>query len=177
MKFIDFIRHTKPGLLEKVAGAEQDALVDLLEKQAQYTVHLLLEKLAEGEEAQEEAQEAEAEQGPINPDGSPVVGSSQTPHTGGQENAMMDDNRPSSSIKVNDIKNAVEEALAAGAGEKIVGFVQALASQQPEAINEVIKIIKVQLHSAFMNKQIDEESAVKVSDGLNALLDGGKGNE
>jgi hypothetical protein len=160
MKFIQFVKQSNPDFLEKMAGIEQDTLVDLLEKQAEYTVHLLLEKLAE------ETQEV--------PGGSPTADPSQTPITGGQENVLMDDNRPSNSIKVNDIKAAVQEAITAGAGEKIIAFVKALAQQNPEAVNEVVKIIKVELHSAFMNKQIDEESAVKISDGLNEILDGGK---
>jgi hypothetical protein len=152
-------------------------------------IKLALQKVAEGEvpekekisdakeEGKKEGEEQEQEQVPVNPDGSPIVSASQTPVTAGQENVMMDDNRPTASIKVNDIKAAVQEALVAGSGEKIIGFVKALAQQNPEAINEVAKIIKVELHSAFMNKLIDEESAIKISDSLNELLDGGKENE
>ena len=146
-------------------------------------ISLFLEKKAEGEEApkegepkQESVKEEKEEEVPMNPDGTPMVPVTES-STGGQTNKAMDDNRPSSSIKVNDIKAAVQEALVAGSGEKILSFVKALASQQPEAINEVVKIIKVELHSSFMNKQIDEESALKISDGLNALLDGGKEDE
>jgi hypothetical protein len=175
MTFINYIKEKNPDLLEKLSGVEKSPLINLFEKQAEYIIKALMEKKAE-EEVKEIKSGTDYKQPTEDPNVSPELAPIPVTEaiTGGQNNKNMDDNRPSPSIKVNDLKDAVQEALVAGAGDKVITFVKALAEQNPEAINEVIKIIKVELHSAYMNKIIDEESALKVSNELNLLLDGEK---
>lgn len=186
-----FIEQTEPEALQKLAAEAQDELVNkvveaifpLFEKTAAYTAFLVLEKLAE--EAKEKApKEEEAGAAPEveeaveaqdqNAEASAKVNeiAHTDPVTASKSNQSMDPSATPGGLKAQDIKDACSEAIQVGQAEKILPFVKAVAGQFPETINEVIKMVKVELHDGIMKKLVDEETAIKITDELNAMVGG-----
>jgi len=178
MDFKNFIEQTEPEVLEKLAAEAQDELVrkvidamfPLFEKTANYTAHLILEKLAE-EVQQEEApaEEVPAEQEQEGGEEAPVKLDA-TPATGNKTNESMNPSATPGGLKAQDVKDAIDEAMQVGQSDKILPFVEAVMKQYPETANEVIKMVKVALHDGIMKQLIDEESAIAITDKLNAMV-------
>lgn len=186
MDLKEFIEKTEPEVLQKLASEAQDEMVNkvvealfpLLEKTANYTAQLVLEKIAEElaekkEEVSEEKQnednpnEEKAEQAAVEDENVKI---DSTPATGNKTNESMDPSTTPGGMRAEDIKNAVSEACEAGQANKILPFVKAVGEQYPDAIQELIKMVKVELQAAFMSKFIDEETATSISDELNAMV-------
>lgn len=185
-----FIEQSEPEVLQKLAVEAQDELVNkvveaifpLFEKTAAYTAFLVLEKLAE--ETKEEAPKEETGAAPEveeaveaqdqNAEASAKVNeiAHTDPVAGNKTNQSMDPSVTPGGLKAQDIKDACSEAIQVGQAEKILPFVKAVAGQFPETINEVIKMVKVELHDGIMKKLVDEETAVKITDELNAMVGG-----
>jgi hypothetical protein len=184
-----FIEQSEPEVLQKLAAEAQDELVNkvveaifpLFEKTAAYTAFLVLEKLAEEikEEAPkeneatqevEEAVEAQDQNAEVTAKVNEIAHTD--PAAGNKTNQSMDPSVTPGGLKAQDIKDACSEAIQVGQAEKILPFVKAIASQYPETINEVIKMVKVELHDGIMKKLVDEETAVKITDELNAMVGG-----
>jgi hypothetical protein len=177
-----FIEQNEPEVLQKLAAEAQDELVNkvveaifpLFEKTAAYTAFLVLEKLAE--EGNEAAQNVEETIEAQNQNAEVTAKVNEIAHTdpaaGNKTNQSMDPSVTPGGLKAQDIKDACSEAIQVGQAEKILPFVKAIVSQYPEAINEVIKMVKVELHDGIMKKLIDEETAVKITDELNAMVGG-----
>ena len=171
-KFKDWLESQSPEVLEKMAEAEQDSLVNkvidrimpLLEKQAEYTVYLLT-KIAEGEEEVKENKEEVPEE----------VGLPAQPASGSKDNlANNPPTKAPSGLQVNDVKAAIEEAIAQGQASKISSLAKAIASSYPDLITEVIKIIKIELQDACMKQMLEIDEATKISDELNSLIEDGQ---
>jgi hypothetical protein len=188
MDLKEFIEKTEPEVLQKLASEAQDEMVNkvidaifpLLEKTANYTAQLVLEKIAEElsekKEPKEEKEEVEntdnpneesAEQAAVEDENVKI---DSTPATGNKTNETMDPTNTPGGMRAQDIKNAVSEACEAGQSNKIIPFVKAVGEQYPDAIQELIKMVKVELQAAFLNKSIDEETATALSDELNAMV-------
>lgn len=164
MNFMEFMEKTAPEDLQKLAEEAEndfankivDLMFPLLEKQAEYTVALVMEKLAEAG-----AIEQQIEETPLPASGAPASGAS--------DNSTVEGTNTPSGLKLSEIQDAVQEAIASGSPDKIIPFVKAIEESRPEYITEVIKIVKVQLHDAAMKKTIDPEVAVQIAQ----ALDGG----
>lgn len=172
--FKEWLESKDASVLEKMAEAEQDSLVNkvidrimpLLEKQAEYTVYLLTKKAEEAEEGGEGNEE-------VQPVGLPAQ-----PASGSKDNLANDPpSKAPAGLQVNDVKAAVEEAIINEQSSKIPALVKAVASNYPDLIAEVVKIIKIELQDACMKKMLTPEDAAKVSDELNNLLESGEGEE
>lgn len=177
-----FIEQSEPEVLQKLAAEAQDELVNkvveaifpLFEKTAAYTAFLVLEKLAEEENKVAPNIEEDVEAQNQNAEATAKVNEiiNTNPVTGNKTNQSMDPSATPGGLRAQDVKDACSEAIQAGQAEKILPFVKAIASQYPEAINEVIKMVKVELHDGIMKKLIDEETAIKITDELNAMVGG-----
>lgn len=174
-KFAEWLAATSPETLEKLAEAEQDRLIEklfpLMEKQAEYIVHLI--KLAAEDIVQEEAttlppkEEVAQVEGELPPTNKPI--------TGTKDNIDVDPvTKSEPGIQVNDIIAAVQEAIEKGQLEKITAFVKAVASHYPEAMDDIIKIVKVELQDAGMKQLITIEDVAKIAEELNAIVEGGQ---
>lgn len=163
MDFKEWVDKSNPEELQKIAENAQnelaskmvDIMFPLFEKCAEYTTHLMMQKLAEaglveGKEIKE----------------TPLPTPGANPGTSGEDNSDVDPSGDNSGLKLDDVQNAVKDAIVNGAPDKIIPFVQAVASSRPEFLTEVIKIIKVQLHDAVMKKILDPEAAVQISQAL-----------
>lgn len=178
MDFKQFLETTSPETLEKLAEEAQnelvakvaDALLPLMEKQAEYTVALLLEKIAGAP-----VPAPDGTQDDINPTNEAQVvqeatGTS-TPAAGNKDNSAMGTHTRSEDLLApEELKAAINEAVEAGQADKIVPFVKALMQAHPDVVDEIVKIIKVELHAALMNKKIDQETAVAVSQQVDQLI-------
>jgi len=166
MDFLEFLKQTSPETLEKLAeDAENetikkfiDAITPIMEKQAEYTMYLLKQAL-------EDVTPTEA---------SPSAGDEQivpvsVPSTGAHDNSAIEGSNTEGGLNVNQIIQAIQEAIVAGQSNKIVPFVKAIASAHPETYEEIVKIVKVQLQDAVMHKVLDPEEAAKVSQEINDL--------
>ena len=159
-----FLEATAPETLEKLAQEAQDelvtkvaeALMPLMEKQAEYCAYLVMQKLAETEANLAEAAAAMAPPA----DAAPVTG---------EDNSQMNPTE-GKGLNRNEIVTAVKEALAANQPDKIIPFVQAIAKQNPDLAVEVCKAVKIELHSAVMNKQIEAEKAVETAQKLAEIV-------
>lgn len=159
-----FLEATAPETLEKLAQEAQDelvtkvaeALMPLMEKQAEYCAYLVMQKLAETD-----ANLAEAAAAMVPPDAAPV--------TGNEDNSQMNPTE-GKGLDRNEIVAAVKEALAANQPDKIIPFVQAIAKQNPDLAVEVCKAVKVELHAAVMNKHVEAEKAVEVAQKLAEIV-------
>lgn len=159
-----FLEATAPETLEKLAQEAQDelvtkvaeALMPLMEKQAEYCAYLVMQKLAETD-----ANLAEAAAAMVPPDAAPV--------TGNEDNSQMNPTE-GKGLDRNEIVAAVKEALAANQPDKIILFVQAIAKQNPDLAVEVCKAVKVELHAAVMNKHVEAEKAVEVAQKLAEIV-------
>ena len=159
-----FLDVTSPETLEKLAQEAQDelvtkvaeALMPLMEKQAEYCAYLVMQKLAETD-----VNLAEAAAAMVPPDAAPV--------TGNEDNSQMNPTE-GKGLDRNEIVAAVKEALAANQPDKIIPFVQAIAKQNPALAIEVCKAVKVELHAAVMNKQIEGEKAVEIAQKLAEIV-------
>ena len=159
-----FLEATAPEALEKLAQEAQDelvtkvaeALMPLMEKQAEYCAYLVMQKLAETD-----VNLVEAAAAMVPPDAAPV--------TGNEDNSQMNPTE-GKGLDRNEIVAAVKEALAANQPDKIVPFVQAIAKQNPDLEVEVCKAVKIELHSAVMNKQIEAEKAVETAQKLAEIV-------
>lgn len=159
-----FLEATAPETLEKLAQEAQDelvtkvaeALMPLMEKQAEYCAYLVMQKLAETD-----VNLAEAAAAMVPPDAAPV--------TGNEDNSQMNPTE-GKGLDRNEIVAAVKEALAANQPDKIIPFVQAIAKQNPDLAVEVCKAVKVELHAAVMNKHVEAEKAVEVAQKLAEIV-------
>ena len=159
-----FLEATAPETLEKLAQEAQDelvtkvaeALMPLMEKQAEYCAYLVMQKLAETEANLAEAAAAMAPPA----DAAPVTG---------EDNSQMNPTE-GKGLDRNEIVAAVKEALAANQPDKIILFVQAIAKQNPDLAVEVCKAVKVELHAAVMNKHVEAEKAVEVAQKLAEIV-------
>ena len=159
-----FLDVTSPETLEKLAQEAQDelvtkvaeALMPLMEKQAEYCAYLVMQKLAETD-----VNLAEAAAAMVPPDAAPV--------TGNEDNSQMNPTE-GKGLDRNEIVAAVKEALAANQPDKIIPFVQAIAKQNPDLAVEVCKAVKVELHAAVMNKHVEAEKAVEVAQKLAEIV-------
>ena len=175
-KFAEWLAATSPETLEKLAEAEQDRLIEklfpLMEKQAEYIVHLI--KLA----AEEAVKEEDRTEVPIQEEGKVVQEEllpPKKPITGTKDNIDVDPvTKSDPGIQVNDIIAAVQEAIEKGQLDKITTFVKAVASHYPEATDDIIKIVKVELQDAGMKQLISLEDVGKVAEGLNMIVEGGQ---
>ena len=169
MDFKEFLETTSPETLQKIAEDAQnelvskltDALMPLFEKQAEYTMYLLktaLEDVAPTEAAAVSGDEQ------VTP--TPVL---TAPVTGAHSNENVEGSNTEGGLNVNQIVEAIREAVVAGQANKIVPFVKAIASSHPEAYEELVKIVKVQLQDAVMNKVLDPESSAAIAQELNNL--------
>ena len=75
-------------------------------------------------------------------------------------------------LKATEVSEAVDQAVAAGQPDKIMPFVKAVAQAHPDALNEIVKIVKVCIHDAVMKRTIDPEQAAKIAEELNAIVAG-----
>ena len=155
----ELLDEASPEEMQKMAEeVEQDflnkiiaSLEPLLEKQAESLVDKVLDKLASI--ASEDHPSAEP----------PVTAAHDNSNMGTGLNQELDRN---------EIVMAIQEAIAAGSVDKIVTFVKALAGANPEGATEVIKIVKVEMHDAVMNKKIDQETAVGVVQQISSAIGG-----
>lgn len=182
MNFIEWMQKTSPEDLQKLAEEAQDDLVrkvmdsmiPLFEKQAQYTVHLIKLAMEDGSPAEEEQEQKEpvqqeeesAEQG-----SDPIPGAL-TPLSGGKDNTDVVGSETPEGLKATEVSEAVDQAVAAGQPDKIMPFVKAVAQAHPDALNEIVKIVKVCIHDAVMKRTIDPEQAAKIAEELNAIVAG-----
>ncbi len=93
-----------------------------------------------------------------------------TPASGNKNNFFMDPSVTPGGLKAQDLKDAVAEALEVGQPDKILPFIKAIAQQYPDTVNEIIKMVKVELHDGIMKKLIEEDAAVSITDQLNAMV-------
>ena len=192
MDLKEFLEKTEPEVLEKLAANAQDELITkvveamfpLFEKTANYTAYLILEKLAEEANAKEanvekaESEEAEKQEPPKTEDEAVRRNFEEnknspdpwTPASGGSNNILVDPSVTPGGMKAQDVKDALSEALQLGESGKVLPFVKAVAEQYPETVNELIKMVKVELQDAYMKKFIDEETAASLSDQLNEMV-------
>ena len=158
-----FFESTDPDILQKIAEDSQNELLEkmlpILEKTANYTAYLVMQKLAE-------AMESGA---PIDPIAPPAA---QAPVTGNRSNADSRPNPIQGGLDMKQVHDAVAEALATQNASKIIPFVQAVGGKHPELLNEIVKAVKVELHDAIMKQLIDEEGAVQISQALNSMIEG-----
>ena len=174
MNFQEWLDATSPEVLEKLAEIEQDRLVlkvidqliPIMEKQAEYTAYLIMNKFAEEQEQVEQEQ--------IQEQGLPIK-----PASGAKDNIENDPvTKSPPGLPINEIIKAIEEAIQVGQPDKIVALVKAIASKFPEAIDDVIKIVKVELQDAGMKRFISLDDAAKIAQELNVLAEGDqKGQE
>lgn len=158
-----FIEATSPEVLEKLAEDAQDELLNklearlmpLLEKTAQYTAYIL--KCA-GEELQEGEQVIE------------VPSIVNKPETGNKDNQEVVNKNQDDTLDKNMIVESIDQAIEAGKPDAIIPFVKSLMQSRPDAVNEVVKIIKVELQDLVAKAKIDENSALEISNALNQLL-------
>lgn len=158
--FREFLEATSPETLEKLASEAQDDLLakmeermlPLLEKCAQYTAYII--KCAD-----EQLVEGVQEMPP-----------STKPMTGSKDNEEVTDRKPDNFLDKNTIVDSVREAVAAGKADAIIPFVKTVIQSKPDAANEIIKIIKVELQDLATSEKIDPEMAVNIGDALNQLL-------
>ena len=175
MDFMEFIKKSSPEDLQKIAEQAQDeivakvmsAMIPLLEKQAEYTLELIKRAMEEGGEppAQEEQREEAKEEMPVEPGTIPGT-------TYGEDNSDVVGSETPGGIVATDVQVAVNQAIEAGQATKIEAFVKAVASSHPEALFEIIKIVKVVLHTAIMKRKIDPAEAAKVAQALDGLAAG-----
>lgn len=179
MDFMEFIKKSSPEDLQKIAEQAQDeivakvmsAMIPLLEKQAEYTLELIKKAMEEGEaqepqeEEKEEPKKEEIEEMPIEPGTIPGT-------TYGEDNSDVVGSETPGGIVATDVQVAVNQAIEAGQATKIEAFVKAVASSHPEALFEIIKIVKVVLHTAIMKRKIDPAEAAKVAQALDGLAAG-----
>ena len=175
MDFMEFIKNSSPEDLLKIAEQAQDeivakvmsAMIPLLEKQAEYTLELIKRAMEEGGEppAQEEQREEAKEEMPVEPGTIPGT-------TYGEDNSDVVGSETPGGIVATDVQVAVNQAIEAGQATKIEAFVKAVASSHPEALFEIIKIVKVVLHTAIMKRKIDPAEAAKVAQALDGLAAG-----
>lgn len=155
MNMKKFLEATDPEMLQKFAEAKEEDLLEkllpLLEKTANYTAYLVMEKMAEAIEGE-------------------VPPGSTTPATGNRTNDQSNPTRPTG-LNIQQVHDAICEAIGTGNSGKIVPFVDAIAKSHPDAINEVIKAVKVELHDGLMKGQIDEEIATQISSALNSMAE------
>lgn len=155
MNMRTFLESTDPEMLQKFAEEQEDYLLEklfpLLEKTANYTAYLVMEKLAEAMEGE-------------------VAPASVTPATGNRTNEQSNPTRPTG-INIQQVHDAVSEAIGTGNSGKVVPFVDAIAKSHPDAINEVIKAVKVELHDGLMKQQLDEQTATQISSALNSMAE------
>lgn len=167
-----FIETTDPEVLQKFAEESQDELVNkiidklfpIMEKQANYTAYLILEKLAEEVDEVKVDGETAAKQ---NVETSEVT----TETTGGKDNSTVQDgNNNPGGLRAQDVKDAIAEAIEVGQSDKILPFIKQLAQQYPDTFKEVVKMVKVELQDGIMKKLIEPEKAVEISDQINAMI-------
>lgn len=157
MDFQKFLKETSPEVLEKLAEDVQnemvtkvaEALMPIFEKSAQYTAYLIKEALQDV---------APTEAAPILGD-EPIANPKATV---AHNNEGVEGSNIEGGIDVNQVTDAIREALVANAANKIAPFVKAVASAHPEAYTELVKLVKVQLQDAVMHKILDTESAAAV---------------
>ena len=163
MDMKNFFESTDPDILQKIAEDSQNELLEkmlpILEKTANYTAYLVMQKLAE-------AMEDGVSVDPVMP-----PPATQTPATGNRSNADSRPNPIQGGLDMKQVHDAVAEALATQNASKIIPFVQAVGGKHPEVLNEIIKAVKVELHDAIMKQLIDEESAVQISQALNGMVE------
>lgn len=175
MNLKEFIDATSPEDLAKIAEDAQDDLLSkiasvvlpLLEKQADYILYKLAEEM-NAHEANETPKE-EKEEHQIDP--------KQVADEASRDNSIVDDGSTHpGGLKVNDVTEAINEAIIAGQADKILPFVKAVAEQHPDTVNEIIKIVKVILHDAMMKKLIDPKEGIEISSKLDEAtqLEGGE---
>ena len=92
--------------------------------------------------------------------------------TYGEDNSDVVGSETPGGIVATDVQAAVNQAIEAGQPDKIGQFVKAVASSHPEALFEIIKIVKVVLHTAIMKRKIDPSEAAKVAQALDQLSAG-----
>ena len=163
MDLKEFLEATSPEVLEKLASEAQndllskleERLLPLLEKTAQYTAYII--KCA-GEELVEEVP---AQVTPANPE---------KPITGSKDNLEVTGKVPDNLLDKNMIVDSVREAVEAGKADAIIPFVKSVMESKPDAANEIVKIIKVELQDLATSEKIDDQTAVALSDQLNQLL-------
>lgn len=166
MDFKQFLETTSPETLQKLAEDTQNELIDkfkealmpLFEKQAEYTIYLLKQALEDV---------APTEETP-NPGDEQIVPVS-VPSTGAHDNSAVPGGTSEGGLDVNQLIEAIREAVVAGQASKIVQFVKAIASAHPEAYEEVVKIVKVQLQDAVANTIVPAEEAAAIVQELNNL--------
>lgn len=163
-----FFESTDPDILQKIAEDSQNELLErmlpILEKTANYTAYLVMQKLAEAMEGGVSADLA-------TPPPAAQAPAAQTPATGNRSNADSRPNPIQGGLDMKQVHDAVAEALATQNASKIIPFVQAVGGKHPEVLNEIIKAVKVELHDAIMKQLIDEESAVQISQALNGMVE------
>jgi len=166
MDFKEFLEATSPETLQKLAEDAQNEMVDkvvnallpIMEKQAEYTMYLLKTALEDV---------APTEAAPIS--GDEQITPTSVPSTGAHDNTGVDASNNEGGLNVNQIVEAIQQAVVAGQAPKIVEFVKAIASAHPDTYSEVVKIVKVQLQDAVANKVLDPEEAANISQELNNL--------
>jgi len=159
MDFKTFLAQSSEEELSKLAEEMQDemvekvanALVPLLEKTAEYTAYLILEKLASDVVIQE--------------------------HPGTEEASVASvDNgeaKPGASEKISqtEISGAAREAIEAGSPDKVVTFIKTVfGSYGPEFTEQAIKTVKTVLHDIVVSGKLDEATASKIAQELDAVL-------
>jgi hypothetical protein len=176
MDFKEFFEKTSPEEFQKVAETAQDDLVKkvieglmpLFNKYAEYTVELIKTAVAgdDTETPNPGPQEGTTEVVSAIPDNPGNIPGT----TLGKDNSGVVGSETPEGLKATDVQYAVAEAVEAGQADKIMPFVKAVASAHPDAVNEIIKIVKVSLHDAIMNRKIDPEQAAKVAEELDQLI-------
>jgi hypothetical protein len=188
MSFKDFLETTDPAMFDKLAEEAQVDLITkltpLFDKCAEYTADLILRKIAEtvenqatvekeeekvgNKEEQKENKEEEVKEDKEAVNEEEVIPTD--PATANKSNEIMDPSLTPGGLKAQDVKDAVDEAIAVGQADQILPFCKALAEQYPEAFQEVVKMVKIELHDGVMKKLIEPDAAISITDQLNAML-------
>ncbi len=169
MAFSDWLLKQSDEDLQKIAVELQDeltqkvvtSLLPLMDKQAEYIIQQLSKKADEAVNLEAAPVEEAA---PV-----PIVEVGAAPVTAAHDNG--DTAISSDAINMNELKEAMIEAVVANQAPKIIELVKAIASSQgPKVAVEIIKAAKVILHDSVLGGKIEEEAAIEISQNLDALI-------
>lgn len=167
MSLKKFLEEHSPEALEKMAEEAQDdflaKLIPILEKTSEYTAKLVIEKMAT-ENVIEKKEKSETLE-----NNTETIENTNEATASNKTNEDVDPTTNPGGLKAQDVKDAVAEAIRLNHSDKIMPFVKALVQKYPELLDEIVKMIKVELHDGVMKKYIDESSALNISNELNSL--------
>jgi hypothetical protein len=159
MNLRDFLNQNEPESLEKLAQEHGEEFLEkvlpIIEKTANYTAHLVMEKLAEALGVEQ-----------VNPETTPDA-----PVTGSRDNTENDGNTVKKGLDMKQVHDAIYQAIEAGQPDKIMPFIQAISQNYPDIVNTVIQAAKVEIHDGIMRKKITDQDGVQIAQSLNSLVE------